>query len=126
MERLPYIDEYSRSIAADRTRTWTALLRTTCKNPDDLTSLPRGFVLDEADPPQRLAAKGRHWFSRYALTFTLEEESPGRTRVTAETRAAFPGIHGRVYRALVIGSGAHTLVVRDLLRRIARAAGTAS
>lgn len=41
----------------------------------------------------------------------------------AVTLAAFPGIHGRVYRALVIGSGGHRIVVRRMLQRIAAAAG---
>lgn len=123
MERLPYIDEHFRVINADRAVTWTALLRTTCENPDDLNTLPRGFVLDEADPPHRLAAKGRHWFSRYRLTFVLDEVDPTHTRLTAISHAAFPGIHGRIYRALVIDSRMHRLVVRDMLRRISVAAG---
>ncbi|MFE3191726.1 hypothetical protein ACFXHA_22135 [Nocardia sp. NPDC059240] len=119
MERLPYIDEHSRVINADRAQTWAALLRTTCKNPDDLNTLPRGFELDEADPPSLLAMKGQHWFSRYALTFRLDEADPAHTRLTAISHAAFPGIHGRIYRALVIDSRMHRLVVRDMLRRIA-------
>jgi hypothetical protein len=40
----------------------------------------------------------------------------------AQTHAAFPGIVGQLYRAAVIGSGAHRLVVRRLLSRVARAA----
>ncbi|UGT40331.1 hypothetical protein LTV02_30590 [Nocardia yamanashiensis] len=119
MERLPYIDSHSRVVTADPAHTWAALLRTTCKNPEDLSTLPRGFVLDEADPPRRLVAKGRHWFSRYRLTFELGEVEGGRTELTAISHAAFPGLHGRIYRALVIGSGGHRLVVRDMLRRIA-------
>ncbi|MEV6771046.1 hypothetical protein AB0N05_20730 [Nocardia sp. NPDC051030] len=119
MERLPYIDQHSRIIKTDRARAWAALLRTTCENPEDLSTLPSGFVLDEADPPKRLATKGQHPFSRYSLVFTLEEAYPGHTRLTAESRGVFPGIHGRIYRALVIGSGGHRLVVREMLRRIA-------
>ncbi|MRH86099.1 hypothetical protein GFY24_01240 [Nocardia sp. SYP-A9097] len=122
MEQLPYIDEHSTIVTADRAHTWAALLRTTCKNPDDLSTLPRGFTLDEADPPNRLATTGRHAFSRYALVFTLTEESPTRTRLTAESRGEFPGLHGRIYRALVIGTGGHRLVVRNMLHRISAAA----
>ncbi|WP_297611783.1 hypothetical protein [Nocardia sp.] len=126
MERLPYIDQHSTSIAADRTQAWAALLRTTCKNPDDLSTLPRGFTLDEAEPPARLSAKGRHPFSRYRLTFILDELDPCTTRLTARTDAVFPGLHGRIYKALVIGSGLHRLVVRNMLHRIATAAGERS
>ncbi|WP_327143139.1 hypothetical protein [Nocardia sp. NBC_01327] len=122
MERLPYIDQHSTSIAADRTRAWAALLRTTCRNPDDLSTLPPGFTLDEADPPARLSAIGRHPFSRYRLTFTLDEIDPHTTRLTALTHAAFPGLHGGIYKALVIGTGLHRLVVREMLHRIAGAA----
>ncbi|UFS94748.1 hypothetical protein [Nocardia huaxiensis] len=122
MERLPYIDQHSRLVAADRAHTWTALLRTTCKNPDDLNTLPHGFSLDESDPPKRLAAEGQHRFSRYALTFTLEEVDSGHTRLVADSYGAFPGLGGRIYRALVVGSGGHALIVRDMVRRIGVAA----
>ncbi|WP_330183999.1 hypothetical protein OHB26_10520 [Nocardia sp. NBC_01503] len=121
MERLPYIDQHSTLVPADRARTWSALLRTTCEDPDDLSTLPRGFTLDEADPPHRLALTGRHPFSRYALVFRLDEETPTGTRLTAESWGEFPGPHGRLYRALVIGTGGHRLVVRAMLRRIAGA-----
>jgi hypothetical protein len=40
-------------------------------------------------------------------------------RLRALTFAAFPGLHGKVYRALVIGSGGHRVVVRRMLKRIA-------
>lgn len=95
------------------------MLRTTCKNPEDLSTLPRGFVLDEADAPRRFVAKGQHWFSRYRLTFELKDMGGGRTELTAISHGAFPGLHGRIYRALVIGSGGHRIIVRDMLRRIA-------
>ncbi|WP_187686118.1 hypothetical protein [Nocardia wallacei] len=122
MERLPYIDQHSRVITADREHTWTALLRSSCSDPADLSTVPRGFVPDEVDPPHRLALRGNHPFSRYALVFSLSEATPGRTTLTAETRAVFPGVAGRIYKALVIGSGGHRLVVRRLLRRIAASA----
>jgi hypothetical protein len=43
----------------------------------------------------------------------------GGSRARAQTWAAFPGPHGRVYRALVIGSGIHAVLVRRMLRRLA-------
>lgn len=122
MERLSYIDEHARSVDANRDRVWTALLKVTCKDPTDLSTLPRGFVLDAATPPGRLAVKGRHWFSEYALIFELDDEGTNRTRIRAKTLANFPGMHGKIYRALVIGSGGHKMVVRRMLRQIAAAA----
>jgi hypothetical protein len=37
----------------------------------------------------------------------------------ARSYAEFPGPAGRVYRALVIGSGGHRIMVRRLLRDVA-------
>ncbi|MBF6173441.1 hypothetical protein [Nocardia blacklockiae] len=122
MERLPYIDQHSRTITADPEHTWAALLRSQCSDPTDPSTVPRGFVLDAADPPRRLALRGEHPFSRYSLVFSLSEAPSGGTTLTAETRAVFPGRAGRVYQALVIGSGGHRLIVRHLLRRIAASA----
>jgi Protein of unknown function (DUF2867) len=119
MERLPYIDEHAISVAASRAETWPAVLRTICRDPRDLSTVPTGFVLDEARPPERLALKGRHLFARYRWVFELDAQAPQRTRVRAATWAHFPGLHGTMYRALVIGSGAHRAVVRATLRRIA-------
>jgi hypothetical protein len=45
--------------------------------------------------------------------------APRRTRLRATTWAAFPGVAGTVYRALVIGTGGHRIVVRRILKRIA-------
>ncbi|NEW57905.1 hypothetical protein GV794_19910 [Nocardia cyriacigeorgica] len=121
MERLPYIDEHARSVDANRDRTWKALLKVVCKDPADPSTVPSGFALDAIDPPHRLSLAGAHRFSRYTLTFELDDRGPRHTVVRARTRAEFPGVGGAVYRALVIGSGGHELVVRRMLRRIAAA-----
>jgi hypothetical protein len=63
--------------------------------------------------------EGRHPFSRYALVFVIEPAAARGALVRAQTSAAFPGLAGRAYRALVIGSGAHALIVRRMLRRVA-------
>ncbi len=118
MERLPYIDQHARQIAADRARTWDALLQVMCTDPTDPTTVPTGFQLESAVPQQRLALKGRHWFSRYRLIFTLDD-APHGTVVSAQSWAAFPGPHGRIYKALVIGTRLHVLAVGYLLRRVA-------
>lgn len=121
MEGLPYIDEHVRSVGADRERVWQALLKIMCKDPADPSAAPTGFVLETAAPPSRLAFTGRHWFSRYALVFDLDEEGRGRTLLRAKSYGEFPGLPGKIYRALVIGSGGHRIIVRNLLRRIAGA-----
>lgn len=75
-----------------------------------------GFRVAEAVRPQLLVLQGEHRFSRYELRFVVE---PGSVR--AETRAAFPGLTGRAYRALVIGTGVHVVAVRRLLGAVRRA-----
>jgi hypothetical protein len=73
-----------------------------------------GFHVEVADPRRELALVGGHRFSRYALIFRLNPVGAG-TRLRAETRAEFPGLHGRAYRALVIGTRMHVVVTRRLL-----------
>ena len=142
MERLPYIDEHSTYVGATPERTWAALIAVgaTMRGPtgplgwlmalqpalasgdwnpgvEAGATLP-GFQVEQACPPSRLALAGRHRFSRYALVFELEDIGPDGTRVRARSWGVFPGVHGRSFRALVIGTGAHRVVVRRLLRGI--------
>ena len=121
MERLPYIDEYAIPVDADAATTWAAVLRVLCRDPLDPTTVPTGFVLDEATPYEQFALRGRHWFAAYRLVFQLSpltDAPTPRTRLAAQTWAAFPGFKGRIYRGLVIGSGGHGVVVRRMLQRI--------
>ena len=125
MERLPYIDEHAITVDAERAETWSALLRVMCRDPHDPSTVPTGFVLDEARPPERFALKGRHPFAVYRWVFELDagrHRAGDRTRVRATTWAAFPGMHGKIYRALVIGTGGHRVAVRWTLKRIAATA----
>lgn len=121
MERLPYIDEHAIAVDADRIETWSALLRVMCRDPHDPSSVPTGFVLDEARPPERFALRGHHPFAVYRWVFELDEQAPQRTHLRAATWADFPGMHGKIYRALVISTGGHRLVVRWILKRVAAA-----
>ncbi|TDL00393.1 hypothetical protein EI067_05380 [Mycobacterium paragordonae] len=118
MERLPYIDEHAIAIHATPEQVWAALLAKTCRDPADPSTVPLGFTLEEATPPRRLALKGRHPFAAYRLVYELDPDGDG-VRLRALTFAAFPGLHGKLYRALVIGSGGHRIVVRHLLRSVA-------
>lgn len=148
MEQLPYIDEHSIVIDATPEQVWDVLaptLRTDLGgtapaplrrllgltpaqsrgnwrgtlHPGD--ALP-GFAVAETHAPERLALRGRHRFSRYALVFELDATGGRRCTLRAQTWAEFPGLIGRAYCALVIGSGGHRLVVRRLLRNVARRA----
>lgn len=93
-----------------------------CRDPQDPSTVPFGFALDEARPPARFALKGRHWFAVYRWVFELDAlDGAARTRLRAATWANFPGVHGRAYRALVIGTGGHRVVVRHTLKRVAAA-----
>lgn len=143
---LPYVDEHSVTLDANSDTAWKALLRVVegsfassasargarflgcadveSSGPRPLaagSTLP-GFHVEVADRPAELGLAGRHRFSAYALTFRLEPSGGSSCRLRAETRASFPGIAGRTYRALVIGTRIHVLVTRRLLTATKRRA----
>lgn len=141
---LPIVDAHAREISAPPERAWSALVATLprafagraaerfarvvgCREVRASGAFPAagatlvGFRVARALAPRELALEGAHRFSEYALTFRVEEIPRG-SRVVAETRAAFPGRRGAAYRALVIGTRGHVVVVRRLLRAVARRA----
>src|SRR4051812_41983896 len=75
-----------------------------------------GFAVTHSERPRLLTLRGGHGFSRYELRLELDSPHPSRARVHAKTSAAFPGLHGWIYRALVI----RRFVVRRLLSAVAR------
>lgn len=125
---LPYVDEHQTTIAASRDLVWAALRRYAGssltlgeRNPLAwlLGAVPRtGFEVYREVPNQQLSMAGRHRFARYLLVFELADVANGETVLSARTYADFPGPHGRVYRALVIGTRAHVLAVQRMLRSI--------
>jgi hypothetical protein len=143
VEPLPFVDEHRVLLAAGAEAGWTALvavLRATgarggrfarrlgcdpVQGSAEFAGRPGeavpGFRVAAAEPGRRLELRGRHRFADYSLTFRLDGGE-----LAALTHAAFPGFAGRLYRALVIGSGTHRAVTRHLLRRVARAAHSAS
>ena len=142
---LPHVDEHAVPVAAPPAAAWRAVLETlsaTFASPTAGTtarvlgcdpvatsgwerpgvgSTVPGFRIVVAEEPRLLVAAGRHRFSRYGVVVRLEPADGG-TRVRLETRAAFPGAHGRLYRLAVIGSGGHAVAVRRILAGVRRAA----
>lgn len=145
-ERLPHVDEHAVEIAAGSEAVWEGLLRavegtvsagaappfarllgcadTAAAGPRPLAvgSAVPGFHVATCEPRAELGLAGSHRFSDYALIFRLDEISSGRTRLRAETRAVFPRLQGRVYRALVIGTRMHVLATRRILSATKRRA----
>jgi hypothetical protein len=141
---LPYVDEHTTVVEAEADAVWQALTRAlerfldrpkaagyarlvgadylTASGPRPLAERSRfpGFLVTTADPPHELVLEGRHSFAVYALILRLEPADLGRTRLRAETRAAFPGLVGAVYKRLVLGTGAHRAGVRRLLAAVRR------
>ena len=141
---LPWVDEHGIELDAPATVAWPALLRTVermtaggaapryaravgCADtepggprPLEVGSTFPGFHVAELAPERELTLLGSHHFSNYALVFRLEGLGGRRSRLVAETRAEFPGLKGRAYRALVIGTRMHVLVTRRVLRNVAR------
>lgn len=145
-DRLPYVDEHSIEIEADSESTWEAASRVVdgsfasapsstfarllgCADVD--VSGPRplaagstfpGFRVEAAERPWELGLGGSHRFSRYALILRVDALDGGRSRLRAETRAEFPGLKGRAYRVLVIGTRGHVFLLRRLLAATKRRA----
>jgi hypothetical protein len=138
---LPFIDEHAVEVAAPPDDVWEAIRQTASRSfggqpaelfarvlgaaethsqgdPGKVGSTIVGFRVARADPPIELTLEGEHRFSRYALGFHVEALAGDRSRVRAETRAAFPGLHGRAYEALVIRTRGHALIVNRLLRAV--------
>lgn len=144
IESLPFVDEHSTTIAATQEAVWEALLEIAgsigsgagswlaralhCVHteqrgePGRIGSTVPGFVVSRAVEPAVLALMGEHRFSRYALIFTTTETPAGAVRLSAETRAEFPGRSGGAYRALVIGTRGHVLATNSILRAVRRRA----
>ena len=142
-EDLPLVDEHRVLVHAAAPAVWDALTsrfarpglaaarpyadlvraaprRASGRFPDAGATLP-GFTVAEVVPMVSLVLTGHHRFSRYALTLTLDQ-APDATMLSACTRAEFPGPGGWAYRRLVIGSGAHRILVGRLVRGIRRQA----
>lgn len=139
MERLPYVDEHAVNVGATRELVWAALIEVLSREGRSVGAVARalgcdpvrgtpqfdggpgqalpGFRVVESERGRKLVLRGRHRFSRYQLAFLLDDD-----RLRARTHAAFPGPHGRLYRAAVIGSGGHRVLTRRLLREVARRA----
>ncbi|WP_445525236.1 hypothetical protein [Streptomyces cyslabdanicus] len=139
---LPHVDEHATVVAAGADAVWRGIgdvLDRSFASPratryarlvgcaDRAADGPRplaegstvpGFRVVSAVVGRELVLTGRHRFSSYALILRLEQAGPGRSRLRAETRAAFPGPAGRLYRTLVIGTGGHAVGMRRLLSAI--------
>jgi ketosteroid isomerase-like protein len=145
IDSLPPVDEHGVEISADADQVWEALAATLPRilntrrsaglakvlgcafteargDPTVIGSTLPGFIVSRSIRPSVLALLGQHRFSRYALVFRIDELGTGRARLRAETRAEFPQGKGRAYRALVIGTRGHFLVVRRILSAVRRRA----
>ncbi len=136
MEQLPHVDEHAVATKATPEVAWESVLRTLRRTMGGAPRFARllgsdpsgqsdhfdghvgqtvpGFRVVDAEPGRRITLEGRHRFARYRLTIHVDGD-----RVRARTDAAFPGLLGRLYRAAVIGSGAHRVITRRMLRQMA-------
>jgi hypothetical protein len=144
IEQLPYIDDLSTIVDRDVGDVWPVVIDTVERGfsgaaaarysrlvgcEDTEASGPRPLAVGSAIPAFRvvslvpqseLVLRGRHHFSSYALILRVQPDRAGATCLSAETRAAFPGVAGRAYRLLVIGTGGHVIAVQRLLSNVKR------
>ncbi len=144
IESLPFIDQRTIVVDARAADVWEALVETVrgvgahrpgrsfahalgCSPGEQageagtIGSTVPGFIVTRAVAPAVLALMGEHRYSRYALVFRIEEpREPGPVRLSAETRAEFPGRAGGAYRGLVIGTGGHIVATAAILRSVRR------
>lgn len=144
---LPLVDEHSVVVAAPADVVWNSLThlvvarnitgtasfaRLLGARPQRVSGTPLeqgatvpGFAVAESEPGQHVRLAGRHHFSRYTLAFTLTRRPEG-TLLAARSHAEFPGVTGFLYRQMVIGSGAHRILVRRMLESVRRHAEAAA
>lgn len=144
-QALPFVDKHEVEVLAPPEEVWESLCRVAegsfssgnttriarlvgCESVESSGPRPLaegstvpGFTVAIAEPGSELALAGRHRYSDYALVFHLDAEGET-TRLRAETRARFPGVTGRLYRAAVIGTRGHVLVTKRLLGAVKRQA----
>lgn len=117
---LPYIDEHAVTTHASRDHVWASLVRTLRHTMGGSSVVARvlgcdpsreteefdgsvgqtlpGFRIVGAERGQRMTLEGRHRFSRYRLTFSVDTHE-----IRARTDAAFPGVRGWLIGVYVPG-----------------------
>ena len=142
-DELPFIDELDATIEAPSGAVFEAVCRRIgrgfggaagraftavigCANRGNSFTIPpapgqevNGFRVARVLEPRELILEGQHRFASYRLSFFIESLDADRSRLRARTEAAFPGITGSLYRGLVIGSGAHAFIVKQMLGSVA-------
>ncbi len=81
-----------------------------------------GFTVARAIAPVMLALDGEHRYAKYAVVFRIDLLPGQRSRVRLETRARFAPRRGRLYKAAVLGTRGHVIIVNRMLRSIKRRA----
>lgn len=143
---LPFIDEFDATVEAPPSQVFSALTRAMdrtfsgaagqvftavlgCLHRGASYTVPpvegqevNGFRVARVEAPSLLVLEGQHRFAIYRLTLRVEGVGPDRSRLSARTDAAFPGLTGRLYRLGVIGTGGHAMIAKRMLSAVARRA----
>lgn len=145
IQSLPPVNEIAIEIAADPVRTWEALIATMprlldtrrsrrlapllgCSHteakgePSVIGATLPGFLVARSVRPGLLALQGRHRYSRYALVFVIDDLGHGRSRLTAETRAEYPGRAGALFHALLVRNRGQLTAVHRILGAVRKRA----
>lgn len=129
---LPLLDEHVAVISADREAVWRAVRQYAERLANSRHSLigralgtepASGFRIAEQVDGDRIALEGRHRFASYRLVFETRDHGRSATELRVRSLADFPGVTGRAYRALLMGTHGHVLAVHHLIRTVRRLSG---
>ncbi|MGJ0202986.1 hypothetical protein [Leucobacter sp. gxy201] len=139
---LPLLDEHRTGAAAPPAAVWASLLACVGgfdngaarayasavrarprfadgRFPEQGSAVP-GFAVSHIDRPRALVLSGRHLLSEYAMVILVDADVDDRVTVRIRSHATFAGLQGALYRLAVFGTGMHRILLKRLLRTIAR------
>ena len=114
IEGLPYVDEHAIGIWASDREVWDALLAIVPRVMDNRFARGYGPLVGI----EHESTNGDFG----SIGSTIPEKTATGATLRAETRAEFPGVKGRAYKAMVIDTRMHVLLVRRILAAVKKQA----
>jgi hypothetical protein len=81
-----------------------------------------GFRVIALERPRLIDLAGEDRFARYRMIVHVRPRPDGDSVLAVETRSAFPGLRGRLFRLALLRSGGHVIATRAMLASLRRRA----